>query len=177
MYPFDKRLLLYICPCIIIISSFGFNSILNKLLSIFKIKRFIPLAIAVPALMLCYFYRNGFPQKLEEIKKSINYIEQNKSTDDKIYMYYCACYQFEYYGKIKYFETTGTVIQGTNNRSEREKYIAEIIKLKGRNWLLFSHDYEDEETYIVRQLDSMGYKRLASFTTTGSSTYLYDFRN
>jgi hypothetical protein len=177
MYPFDKRMLLYFCPCIIIICSFGFNSILNKLFSLFKIKRFIPIAIVVPALMLFYFFRHGFPPERDEIKKSIVYIQQHKSTDDKIYLYYGDCYAIEYYGKINYFKPTAAVIQGTNNRSEKEKYITELKRLNGRNWLLFSGTYDDEETYIIGQLDSQGYKRLASFATKGSSAYLYDFRN
>jgi hypothetical protein len=177
MYPFDKRLLLHICPCIIIICSFGFNSILNKLFSFIKIKRFIPVAVIIPALMLFYFFRNGFPQEKQEIKKSIDYIQQHKGDGDKLYMYYGTCYAIEYYEKTKYFKTTAAITYGTNNRSEKEKYIAELKRLQGRNWLLFSSTYDDEETYITGQLDMLGYKRLESFATTGSSTYLYDFGN
>ena len=34
---------------------------------------------------------------------------------------------------------------------------------------------KEEETYVVRNLDSLGYKKIKTFKTYGSSAYLYYF--
>jgi hypothetical protein len=50
-------------------------------------------------------------------------------------------------------------------------------KLNGRNWLLFAHDILKERAYIVGQLDSLGYQKIDTFSTVGSSTFLFNFGN
>lgn len=177
LYPFDKRLILYICPCVIIFCSFGFNYLTKILLSKLKIESVKLLAISIPLLMFLFFSGKEFPKKLEEIKECINYIQEHIGKNDKIYVYYGATYAFEFYNTIGFFNTLAPIIYGTNNRSENEKYINELIKLNGRNWLLFSHVNENEETYIVGQLDSLGYNKIETYKTKGSSAYLYDFRD
>ena len=123
------------------------------------------------------FYRNGFPQKNEEIKNSIAYIQNHVKKNDKIYVYYNASYAFNYYKNIHFVNIPIPVVIGSMNKEDKKNYIKEITTLKGKNWLLFSHVMRDEETYIVRQLDSLGFSKLKTFKTIGSSTYLYDFKD
>ena len=65
------------------------------------------------------------------------------------------------------------IINGGTHRNNNEEYINELRNLKGRIWLLFSHVHRNEEAYVVRNLDSLGYKKIKAFKTDGSSTYLY----
>ena len=67
------------------------------------------------------------------------------------------------------------VIFGKANRADKSTYIEQLINLRGNIWLLFSHNYNNEEEYIITQLDSLGYNRIETFRAIGSSTYLYDF--
>lgn len=67
------------------------------------------------------------------------------------------------------------VIFGKANRADKSTYIEQLINLRGNNWLLFSHNYNNEEEYIITQLDSLGYNRIETFRAHGSSTYLYNF--
>ncbi len=66
-------------------------------------------------------------------------------------------------------------VDGNKNRDDSKQYISELKQLRGRNWLLFAHVYCNEESDIVKHLDSLGYQKLKTFTTDGSSAYLYDF--
>ncbi len=175
LYPFHMRLILYLCPIMVIIISFGFDYLINICFAGLKIERFRLLAVIIPLIMSYYVYSNTYPIQHEEIKRSISYIQQHINNDDKIYVYYGASCAYEYYSKIRYTNITTPIIYGKSYRKSNEKYLEEMKNLKGRNWLLFSHVYDNEETCIIKKLDSLGYKRLDSFFTIGSSTYLYDF--
>lgn len=175
LYPFETRLILYTGPCIIIISSFGLKYIADRLFAFLKTEKARLFTLFIPLTLISILFYNGFPQKNEEIKKTIQYLQQHINKNDKIYIYYSAGSAFLYYKKIQFIKFNVPVTFGSKNRSDKAKYINELKELKGRNWLLFSHVYENEEDFIIRQLDSLGYKKLDSFKTYGSSTYLYDF--
>ena len=60
--------------------------------------------------------------------------------------------------------------------SENEKYIEEILTLKGSQWLVFSHSGSDEQ-YIVSKLVDLGYKLEDQYKDVGSSSFLFDSKN
>ena len=98
-----------------------------------------------------------------------------KIKNDKIYVYYGAKDAFKYYDKIGFTNFSVPIILGTSSRQNKLKYIEDLKKLKGNNWLLFSHNYNNEEEYIIGKLDSFGYKNVETFRAQGSSAYLYNF--
>ena len=116
------------------------------------------------------------PFKCEEIKKSINYIQKNIKKSDKIYVYYGSENAFKYYNDIHYIKPSVPIIKGTEHRNNNDAYISELKNLEGRNWLLFSHIYYNEEAFIIEKLDSIGYNKIETFNAFGSSAYLYDFK-
>ncbi len=175
IYPVDLRLILYCCPVVIIIIAFGFDYITKLIFSKLNIEKFRLLAIFIPFLCIVMFFRAGFPSKQEEIKRSIDYIQQHLVRNDKIYVYYGASNAFKYYSEIHYLKTSVPIVDGNKNRDDSKQYINELKQLRGRNWLLFAHVYCNEESDIVKHLDSLGYQKLKTFTTDGSSAYLYDF--
>lgn len=175
LYPFDLRLILYLSPILIITISFGFNSVINFIFKTLKIKKLKFLALIMPFISFSIFYRLGFPLKREEIKDSIIHLQQNISKNEKIYVFYSALPAFRYYQKIQFIKVSAPIIFGTNNFNHNDKYIRELIKLKGKNWILFSRKFSDVETNIIKQLDSLGYEKIETFKTYGSKTYLYDF--
>ena len=177
LYPFETRLILYTGPCIIIISAFGLKFIADKFLAFFKIEKTQIISLLITFTLALIFFYNGYPQKNEEIKNTIHYLDQHISKNDKIYVYYGAGSAFLYYKKTQMIKINVPVVFGSKNRSDKNIYIHELKKLSGRNWLLFSHVYENEEEFIIRQLDSLGYKKLETFKTYSSSAYLYDFND
>jgi hypothetical protein len=172
MYPMSTRLNLFVFPCLIIISGFGFEWLLNKI----KIKNNLKilLMVIIPLLLLFNILRM-MPLKYEEIKQSIKFVDNNISADEGVYVYCNASRAYSYYQEIGFVKFDNVVIIGNFHRKEREKYLDEVNELTGKIWLIFSHDWDDEEEYIITGIDSIGYKRLKEFHTTDSAAYLYDF--
>ena len=175
LYPFDVRLILYTIPVVIIITSFGFEYLIDIAFTNLRIERFRLLAIFIPLLLLFVLCSIGFPRQHEEIKRTIAYIQNNISKNDKIYVNCFASNAFKYYSDIQFMNITAPVIYGGVDSNNDEKYINELRNLKGRNWLLFVGVGDNDTSYIIKKLDSRGYKKIKAFVTYGSSTYLYDF--
>jgi len=175
LYPFDLRLILYIIPTIIIVAAYGFEYFNEMIFKDLKIDRLRFLSILIPFSILSVTPWYAFPLKKEEIKKSIDYIEDNIADENKIYVYKGALNAYKYYDNIEYIKFSNSVIFGKGTRADKSTYIEQLINLRGNIWLLFSHNYNNEEEYIITQLDSLGYNRIETFKTNGSSTYLYDF--
>ncbi|HMS64517.1 MAG TPA: glycosyltransferase family 39 protein [Ignavibacteria bacterium] len=184
VYPFDLRLTLYAIPSMILICSYGFIYLAVVLFGYLKTDLNKPvaktLAVIIPITFLVSFYttsKKGFPIKNEEIKQSLGHIYENYSPTDKIYLYWGASKAFQYYKDINFVNEKIPVVYGNTFRekNEKEKYIDEIRTLKGRNWLLFSFIRDNDDDFIIRKLDSLGYKKLSGFETVGSGSYLYDF--
>ena len=175
LYPFDLRLILYLIPTIIIVAAYGFEYFNDMIFKDLKIDRLRFLSILIPFSILSVTPWYAFPLKKEEIKKSIDYIKNNIADENKIYVYKGALNAYKYYDKIEYINFSNSVIFGKGTRADKSKYIEQLINLRGNIWLLFSHNYNNEEEYIITQLDSLGYHRIETFRSHGSSTYLYDF--
>jgi hypothetical protein len=189
LYPFERRLILYTCPCIIIICSFGFNHLANILFADLKIKISMLLAISIPLLMSFYVYRNGFPNKTIEIKKSITFIEQHMHKKDKIYVNYFASFPFRYYKEISFMKMdNNNIVFGNNNNivfignrwvSDTINYSNEISLLRERVWFLFTKigDEDEKMKFLMNYYDSKGKRIILEFHTKGSDVYLYDISN
>jgi hypothetical protein len=189
MYPFDKRLILYTCPCIIVICSFGFDYLANDLFTYLKIERFRLLVIAIPLLMSSYIFHVGFPIKHVEIKKSITFIEQNMYKKDKLYLNYFARFPFQYYQEISFVRMdTNNIVIGKRNRIvfDGNRYVADTIDysnelslLSGRVWFLFTQigDEDEKMKFAINFFGSRGKSMIQEFHTKGSDVYLYDISN
>lgn len=177
LYPFEGRLILYTIPGIIILCSAGLSIITDIFTSHIKNKKISYPVIIIPVILLISFFSmssRGFPIKNEEIKNSINFVDQNISEQENIYVYWAANSAFKYYNEVEFVKTKAPVFYGVSSRNNKEKYIEEIKGLKGKYWFIFSHVKFNEENYITEKLGSLGYKKLKEFKTTGSSCYLYD---
>jgi hypothetical protein len=176
LYPFDLRLILYIFPLLIFVIGFGLQATTGLLSD--KGSNIIKISFVLMYLSGAFFYyKDRFPIKNEEIKDSLIYIQENKRPEEKIYVYYGARHAFLYYQEMKFIKQPIEVVMGALNRENKSKYVEELEAFKGRSWILFAHPYRDEESFILSKLDSLGFARLQSFTTQGSSAYLYDFED
>lgn len=168
LYPFDTRLILYICPLTIIIVSFGFDCLRGLTFNYFKIKRATLLAPLISLLFLIMFFRNPFPMENQELKKGINYISNHLKKGDKIYVSSIGIPAMKYYNDTKFINFSAPIIFGSNN------YIDDLKSLKGRNWLLFVGNNTSNEV-IIQKLNSLNYNKLQLFKSTGVGTLLYKF--
>lgn len=181
LYPFSSRLILYITPLVILIFSIGLYHLFeftNK-----KILRLPYLLLILPVLIMFYPIHLRFPIKKEEIKNSLNYIEKNIQKDEAIYVYYGSYRAFDFYKETQIININNAIIVGTSHRNENHKYDHELLNLKGKVWLLFSHlypfgnDNDNEEKYMVELLLSKGSELLNVKKYKGSSVYYVDTKN
>ena len=156
-------------------AAYGFEYFNEMIFKDLKIDRLRFLSILIPFSILSATPWYAFPLKKEEIKESISYINNKKIENDKVYVYSGAKNAFKYYDKIGYTNFSVPIILGKGTTADKSTYIERLINLRGNIWLLFSHNYNNEEEYIITQLDSLGYHRIETFRSHGSSTYLYDF--
>jgi hypothetical protein len=188
LYPFATRLVLYTLPGVIVICSLGFDRIMklptNRETAVCK----PAVMIIVPSLFLFFLFWI-FPIKKFEIKESIRYIQENSSNCNNIYLSPATTITFAYYRDTGFANHELNVMNRAHDVEERtsatteswrksnvriDSCINELKKLQHRSWLLVTKQMNDE-TIIIHTLDSLGYKRLKEFHTTGSAAYLYDF--
>jgi len=184
LYPYDTRKILYSSILLFLLITFGFDYLFKLMLSSAKLVQFRLLLLIIPVLLLFnllfakknYMGIAEFPIQHEEIKKCLDFVNQNIKDSDNIYVYYAAKNAFVYYVEINYFKAKNTyTIASWSNRGHIDKAFDDLKQLKGKNWLLFSHVHDDDEGIMVHYLDSLGYPQLSSIKAIGSSVYCYDF--
>lgn len=176
-YPFDKRLILYMIPNFIIVLGYSFDMLAHIFANSLSTTRLRIFAVVLSCFVGFLFFYKEYPMEKEELKKSMDFLSENISKEDKIYVYYGASNAFEYYQLINYLTFKNELLIGTANKQNKPEYINEVSRIQGLMWLLFSHDVDNEEEYIVTQLQLKGYEKLKSFHSKGSSAYLFDFKD
>jgi len=173
LYPFYTRVLLYITPLVILILSIGLYYIVEFINA--KIIRLPYFLLIVPVIIMFYPIYQSFPIKKEEIKDSLSYIDQNIKNDEEIYIYYGARRAFTFYNEIKFINLNNVIIYGTKHRKQIGKYDHELLNLKGKVWLLFSHVVDGrEEKYMIKLLLNNGSELLDKKKYRRSSVYYFD---
>jgi len=177
LYPFKGRFLLYSTPLIILVFSIGLYELFE-----FADKRILALPrflLIIPVLAMFYPIYLNFPVQIQEIKQSLNYMESNIKRDETIYVYCNSRSAFKYYKDTKVVKIDNPVRLGAFHHEEKHKYDAELLNLKGKVWLVFSHVYhasqpDSEEAYMINTLISNGSKLLDVKKYKGSSVYYID---
>ncbi len=177
LYPFSGRLILYIAPLIIFIFSIGLYHLCE-----FTNRRIVRLPyflLIIPVLIMFYSIHSKFPIEREEVKSSLNYIEKNKKQDEAIYIYPGSYRPFAFYEQTKIIHIDNPIVVGESHRNENNKYDQDLLNLKGKVWLLFSHVYpskrkDNEEKYMTELLFNNGAVLLDEKKFRGSKVYYVD---
>lgn len=184
-YPFSDRLILFIVPLILPLVAIGMDHIIqllnNSRLNLVAII-FVMLIFYGPFFQMVNNYLKG-PKLKEEIKPAIEHIHTNWQDRDKIYLYYGAKAQFDYYNNVSTYNfQAGDYIVGVAARNDLPKYTADLNQLTSysRVWILFSHVYVgngiNEEVLFTSYLTSIGGELTNKIQVTGASAYLYQFK-
>lgn len=177
LYPFDNRFVLYLYPLFIIVMVLLFDHLLYLSTSLLKIHRMAPLAILLPIPFIFLFFYTGFPQKKQEIKESLRYIEQHIKDDEKIVVYGSAWHAYAYYRDIKYVDFSGNPVRRGSYQYERDAFFDKIMKENEQVWILMSHVKREEREYVIEQLTLMGMRVIDSMETRGSRAILLGFNH
>lgn len=169
LYPFENRLILYFTPCLILLAGNGFVYIFE----ILKLKTTKNIQLSISGILILILIIQ-LPLKREEIKENLVFLSTNKKSNENLYIYYGAKNALKYYQIIGLYKYDPLIIIGNVYRETPELYFEEIKKIKNKTWLLFSHNHEDEEEFIINQIKNNNYKIVYCSKTTGSSLYLIE---
>jgi hypothetical protein len=168
LYPFEKRLILYTIPCILITmaSVFEKNDYPIKLSKVYFEYLFSGFALFL-------FFKESFPFKTEEIKPMINFLNKNAKNEESFYIYRGTRPAFDFYQSTNFFTKANPIIYGKKAIENKEDYISEIVKIQRPFWILFTHVFYDEEEFILEQLKEKGFNYSRHFSQDGGSAYYY----
>lgn len=180
LYPFEGRFLLYQIPFIITIISYSIISISIYFKKSHVSKIIILISLLISTLWSFKLIENSI-SSVEEIKKSLTYVNTHISSTDNIYVYYSSVPAFKFY-KNNYhnIKKENTIHFGSFSRVNREKYISEITRIPNNAWLIFSHMHtegfpdkpaETEEEFIIENLTKKNYIILLKAKFKDSSCY------
>ena len=176
LYPYAGRFILYLVPLITILAGVGWM----HLVSISRVKWTWWVLVLLPFAYFYYATSLAIPIEREEIKKTMQFIQDNQMDSAEYYVYYDGKRAYRFYTQHGPYFTQAGGVRGTNGRKDAQKLIADLHALRGRTWLLFSHVHiadkpvGDEEAYMISYILQKGGQVIKSYKTTGSSAYLID---
>ena len=183
-YPFRGRLILFLVPIIFLLMAAGIEQVRSTLASYSRLvasivcAALVLLLLAQPVVSTIDGLRN--PRMREHIRPVIEYVRQNKSDSDVIYVHYTSKRAFMYYAPFCGFRDSDNRV-GVDARSEPAKYLKDVDTLKGqaRVWFVFGYLYDfnkiDERLYYLIYLNKIGNK-IGEFSAPGAAAYLYDLK-
>jgi hypothetical protein len=180
MYPFTGRLILYLLPLIILLYSAGIFYVFELLRD--RVHKFPRLLLIIPVLFMFYPLLLKFPVEKEEVKKSLQIIEQQIGPNEQVYIYNSTIMAVRYYQKTGFTDLDAQMVYGSQHRDQNLLYHPELLSLSGKCWLLFSHVYTspsegNEEKYMVEYLLKNGARIIDKWEFKGSSCYYIDTLN
>jgi hypothetical protein len=186
-YPFGGRLALFLVPAVLLLMAQGAQKMREALHP--QVSTAGPLLLALLFLdpgmyMLQHFgkphveiVRPGIMLP-EEIKPVIAYLRSHEQPGDLVYLYGGAQSAWQYYAERNGAAAPKNIVMGTASGENVRDYQSDLDRLRGRRvWVVFSHIHgagAGESKKIEFYLETMGRKRLASFSSAGAATYLYD---
>jgi hypothetical protein len=175
-YPFEGRLLLFLVPAVLLLVAGGTVALGRATGSPAVGWVLIALLLTGPLLRAADHLLD--PRTVDEIRPVVAYLDQHRSPDQPVYVFWAAYNAYQYYAPRYGLDPT-EVILGSFPTGEITTYLDDLRSLCGLDevWLLFSHvatlDGVDEEAFFLAQLEVMGEQQDA-FRAEGAATYLYD---
>jgi hypothetical protein len=175
-YPFEGRLLLFLVPAVLLLVAGGTVALGRATGSSPVGWVLIALLVTGPLLRAADHLLN--PRTVDEIRPVVAYLDQHRSPDQPVYVFWAAYNAYQYYAPRYSLDPT-EVILGSFPAGEIDTYLDDLRSLCGLDeiWLLFSHvatlEGVDEEAFFLAQLEVMGEQQDA-FRAEGAAAYLYD---
>ncbi len=177
LYPFDLRLVLYLCPVIILAIAVGFDAVLNRLFKPnFPLKQslltaFIALLIVLP------FLKIQLPIKNEKFKECLKFMDENQTENAPIYVSYYASPPFYYYKNAAFSKATNTQLIVGKYAPTKDILNQEFKDLKGNIWVLFNNKLPIDNQngqFVVAYFKSMNAQLKKEFIGENYALFLFD---
>jgi uncharacterized membrane protein len=145
-YPFAPRLILCLIPLFLLFLSEGLAFICCK-------SYMTPILVIVSILLTRFQWHDGFYKTIhersrEDIRPMIEYILENKTDGDKIYVYFRTKFAFKYYAK-RFDISENDYCIGVDYSVGDETYMTDLENLQGADdvWIVMSH-YKNKPEYL-----------------------------
>ncbi len=147
IYPFSKRLIIFIIPLLILFMVKPLDKIcMQKKLKSFLILSMI-FAIAIPQVQNCLKRLSFKTNKGEFAREMMLNIENNLKPDDKIFVNNASRAEFFYYSS--FYNIKNQVIHDNFNKIPDENYLKILNSLqKGNYWFFLPYDYSPQKNTI-----------------------------
>jgi hypothetical protein len=175
MYPVFPRLMLYHTPLLIVVIACGAKQLLGFASKMFKSKLIHKAGLLLPILVAIQFSVNGYPYVNQEIRNSIDFIQENISEGEAVYVDWRARRQYQYYVDINYVKFDAPIVTGRRYKVFSEENINELKSLSGKYWVLFAGGNHGLQWKMIKGLEQSGVKIEKRFITSKSHAYLIDF--
>lgn len=168
-YPFSARLLLFLMPICYFFVSYGLQQLLQKTPAYVGI--IAALIVGQPFLVSGYV-NSLYPITVEELRPLMELLDEQRSEEDLVYIYYAAVYAAVYYNEDLVLAGEGVILE-EDHRLHPDRYAEAFTALDGydRIWLLFSHVHANEEALITSYVNG---ELVFVKELDGASLYLYD---
>lgn len=174
MYPVFSRLMLYHTPLLIVVIAFGLEQLVEFAGKMLKPKLILKTGILLSLLAASQFFANGYPFENREIRNSIDFIHENITEGEAVYVDWRARRQFQYYVDINYVKFDAPIITGIRYQEFSKKNIDDLKSLSGKHWVLFAGGNNGLQMKLMKELEKSGVKIEKRFITNKSHTYLID---
>ncbi|MBI1794287.1 MAG: glycosyltransferase family 39 protein [Chloroflexi bacterium] len=186
-YPLKGRFMLFLVPLTLLLIAEGMGRIylflakFNRSFSLFACGFIVLLAFGAPLILTLQNFIE--PYRGEDIKPVMQYVQENRSPNDIVYVFHSSGPAFTYYAPF-YGLDAGRIIVGIEIPRKKlalQQFFDDVGLLKGNSkvWFVFSAIVDcggctgDMQTFYVEYLNTLG-KQLNSFNGSGANAYLYD---
>lgn len=153
-YPVGGRLLLFLVPLATLAVANGawtvFDALRENRFAAFVVLGLIVAGVAWPTQDIL-----RRPMRTEPIRPVLEELRTEIRPGDRVYVYYSAVPAFIFYTRERPFPAD-IVTLGEEHQNDPAAIRAELMQLRGRVWVIFSHPHNQEETQLLTTLDCRG---------------------
>jgi hypothetical protein len=172
-YPFGGRLLLFLVPFAVLAVAAGAWAVFDALR---EKNRFAALA-----LLVLLVGSGGWetydvlhrPQRDEQLAPVLEQVRGEMQPGDRVYVYYSAAPAFTFYTLERPLPVSDITL-GAEDRENPDRFRADLLKLHGRVWVIYSHPHNHEQTILATTLECIG-KKEREVKKRGATVWLYKF--
>jgi len=192
-YPLKNRFMLFLVPFTLLLMAEGFRGIywvIAKWKRKYAVIICTLLALAVIWQIVPITYERANSGRKEDIRSVIEYVAENRSPNETVYVFFKTIPVFNYYAPF-YNLDTSNIIRGnfrgskrTTKRTAIKGFQDDVDMLVGekRIWYIFSEvvdcpacEEEDTLSFYLDYINKFG-TVIDSFDGSGANAYLYDMR-
>ncbi len=170
-YPFGGRLLLFLIPFSVLLVARGTAAVYDAAREKNRFAAVMLLVLVVGSAAWLTQDALRRPARQEQLAPVLEKMRTEMKPGDRVYVYYSAVPAFTFYTRDRHLPAEVTF--GDEYRDNAAAgYRAELNRLRGRVWVIYSHPHKHEETMLRAMLDSRAPCE-RTIKEKGASAWLY----